>query len=108
MICLIILAGFALIFGLFLSREIISYLKNKAIGQQTLLDGIYIQLLEYMALFSITIVKDQILYIIFESFPMPIALFFGWSTYTVGLVFIIHLTFSAIIRFLIGMYLGHP
>ena len=61
MICLIILAGFALIFGLFLSREIISYLKNKAIGQQTLLDGIYIQLLEYMALFSITIVKDQIL-----------------------------------------------
>ena len=76
----------------------------KPIGQQTLLDGVYIQLLEYMALFSITILKDKILYIIFESFPLPIALLFGWTTYTVGLVFIIHLTFSAIIRFLISMF----
>ena len=78
---------------------------SKPIGQQTLLDGVYIHLLEYMALFSITVVKDQILYIIFESFPMPIALLLGWTTYTVGLVFIIHLTFSAIIRFLISMYI---
>ena len=37
------------IFGLFLIHQILVYLRNKAPGQKTLLDDVYVQFLEYYA-----------------------------------------------------------
>ena len=49
LLIVIILNWIITIFGLFLIHQILVYLRNKAPGQKTLLDDVYVQFLEYYA-----------------------------------------------------------
>ena len=79
LIFLILFWVFGYFLGAYLASNLLDYLKNKPLGQQTLLDILYAQMFEYWV---ITFFGFLIIFCLIEITPVPwiVAMIIGWST----------------------------
>lgn len=106
------------IIGLVLIKFILNYLKTKPLGLETLLDGLYAQLFEYMAISGLSMITGNIfqfctLKVKLEenvgtlvrdgwiSMPAILSTILGWLIYTTFLVVALHLLACAIFRLIL-------
>ena len=88
-------------FGITLIKEIRWYLRNKPLGQETILDLVYAQLLEYYIGYWFSFFGFQTFTTLIGNLPWALALIIGWWGYSSMVLFAINLLISAFIRFMI-------
>ena len=89
------------ILGTYLYSQVIRYLKDKPPANQTLLDGIYIQLFQYLIIegwmIGITLSTKEI----FGTVPWILAVILGWGTYISRNLFGIHLFICLFVKYVL-------
>ena len=88
---------FGYVLGAYLVFQLWKYLKNKPLGEQTVLDILYAHMFEYWAIFHLGIL---IIWSLIEITPIPwiLAMIIGWTTVFFGFCCHVNLMPSGILR----------
>ena len=90
-----------IVLGSYLYHQVIKYLEEKPPANQTLLDGIYIQLFKYIILEGWMIGVNLSTKDIFGNVPWIVAVIIGWGAYFTRNLFGIHLFVCLVVEYVL-------